>query len=49
MGEQGQQVARGCILDDGNYHYVLTALAEAERAGEFEEVWQEIFSGYSLS
>ena len=49
MGEQGQQVARGCILDDGNYHYVLTALAEAERAGEFEEVWKEIFSGYSLS
>ena len=49
MGELGQQVARGCILYDGNYHYVLTALAEAERAGEFEEVWKEIFSGYSLS
>ena len=49
LGEQGQQVARGCILDDGNYHYVLTVLADAERAGEFESVWNELFSGYSLS
>lgn len=49
LGEQGQQLCRGCILDDGNYHYVLTALAEAERAGEYEEIWNELFSGYSLS
>ena len=49
LGEQGQQLCRGCILDDGNYHYVLTVLAEAERAGEYEEIWNELFSGYSLS
>jgi len=49
LGEQGQQLCRGCILDDGNYHYVLTVLAEAEQAGEYEEIWNELFSGYSLS
>ena len=49
LGEQGEQVGRGCILDDGNYHYVLTVLADADRSGEFESVWEEIFSSYSLS
>lgn len=49
LGEQGQQLCRGCILDDGNYHYVLTVLAEAEQAREYEEIWNELFSGYSLS
>jgi len=27
-GENGVQVGRGCVLDDGNYHYVLTTLAD---------------------
>ena len=49
LGEQGQQLCRGCILDDGNYHYVLTVLAEAEQAGEFEQEWNDLFSSYSLS
>lgn len=49
LGEQGQQVARACILDDGNYHYVLTVLADAEQAGEYEQVWNDLFSSYSLS
>ena len=49
LGEQGQQLCRGCILDDGNYHYVLTVLAAAEQAGEFEQEWNDLFSSYSLS
>lgn len=48
MGETGEQVCRGCILDDGNYHYVLTAQADADRAGELEPVWEEIFGSYSV-
>lgn len=48
MGEAGELVCRGCILDDGNYHYVLTAQAEADRAGELEPVWEEIFGSYSV-
>ena len=49
LGEEGEQVGRSCVLDDGNYHYVLTVLADADRASEFEEVWEAIFSAYSLS
>lgn len=48
LGEEGDQVGRACILDDGNYHYVLTVLADADRAGEFEETWEELFSSYSV-
>ena len=48
LGELGDQVGRACILDDGNYHYVLSVLAEAERAGEYEPVWEELFGSYSL-
>ena len=48
LGEQGDQIGRACVLDDGNYHYVLSVLGEADRAGEFAEVWEELFSSYAL-
>lgn len=48
MGEAGELVGRACVLDDGDYHYVLSVLADAERAGEFEAEWNSLFSGYSL-
>lgn len=48
LGEEGEQVGRACILDDGNYHYVLSVLGSADRAGEFEEAWSELFSSYSV-
>ena len=48
LGEQGDQVGRAAILDDGSYHYVLSALAEADRAGEFEQVFRDLFASYVL-
>ena len=48
LGEQGEQVGRACVLDDGNYHYVLTVLAEADRAAELENLISELFASYSL-
>lgn len=48
LGEQGDQVGRAAILDDGSYHYVLSVLAEANRAGEFEQVFRELFESYAL-
>ena len=48
LGENGEQVGRACVLDDGSYHYVLSVLADADRAGEFGENWEEIFGAYSL-
>ena len=48
LGEEGEQVGRARVLDDGNYHYILCVLGDADRAGEFEAVWEELFSSYSL-
>jgi hypothetical protein len=50
VGEQGQQVGRCVILDDGSYHYVLTAMADAEKAGILSrDQWQDVFSSYHLA
>lgn len=49
MGETGAQVGHGCILDDGAYHYVVTAMADAEKAGKLQSVWQEIFRSFTLT
>lgn len=47
--DEGIQVGRGCILDDGNYHYVLTAMAPETEAGKLQETWHEIFASFRLT
>lgn len=47
-GEQGDCLGKAAILDDGSYHYCLSALAEADRAEEFEEVWDTMFDSFVL-
>ena len=47
-GEDGLQLGRACILDDGNYHYSLTALAEEAGSGELQEVFQDMFDSCAL-
>ena len=47
-GENGIQVGRGCILDDGAYHYVLTAMTEEENAKKVQTVWREMFASFRL-
>lgn len=47
-GENGIQVGRGCVLDDGAYHYVLTALADEEMSGEVQSAWKEIFASFQV-
>ena len=47
-GEGGDQLCRGALLDDGNYHYVLTVMADADTAPGLEESWRSIFSSFSL-
>ena len=47
-GEDGDQVCRAVILDDGVYHYVLTVMAPAEEAGSVQEAWQAIFASVRL-
>lgn len=48
-GENGVQVGRGCILDDGHYHYVLTALADEAAVSRVQPAWQEIFGSFRLA
>ena len=47
-GELGQQVCRASILDDGNYHYVLAVMGNADTAGEYGEIWSGILESFCL-
>lgn len=47
-GEGGDQVGRAVILDDGDYHYALSVIADASIAGELAQVWQGIFDTLSI-
>ena len=44
-GEGGERLGRAVILDDGNYHYCMTVLRDAE---ESIIVWQDVFSSFAL-
>lgn len=44
----GQQVGRAKILDDENFHYVLSASAPAEHAEEYYEIWNGIFDSFGI-
>lgn len=44
-GETGDRLGRGTILDDGNYHYCLSAMRDP---GNTPIVWQDVFSSFSL-
>lgn len=48
-GEKGTQVGRGCILDDGNYHYVLTAIADENAVSRVQSSWKALFSSFRLT
>ena len=48
-GEKGVQIGRGCVLDDGAYHYVLTALADEELGKKVQPAWKEIFASFRLT
>ena len=45
----GQQIGRATVLDDGNYHYILSATVDAELIEEYQEIWNGIFESFTLS
>jgi len=48
-GENGDQVGRCAIIDDGNYHYILTVMADAERSGELtQKLWNDVFTSFQI-
>lgn len=49
VGENGDQIGRAALLDDGSYHYVLSTMAHAEEAGRLDQVWNQLFDSFGLS
>lgn len=49
MAEQGEQVGRAAILDDGAHHYALTVLCDAEAAGKHSAALQDLFSSFRIA
>lgn len=47
-GEKGDRLGRCVILDDGNYHYCMSVLQDAEGNGKSQIVWDEVFTSFSL-
>lgn len=48
-GEGGDQVARAVILDDGNYHYAVTVMADFASAGDLADTWKSILDTVNFS
>lgn len=45
-GEQGQRLGRAVILDDGQYHYCMSILRDAEEVTQI--VWSDVFNSFVL-
>jgi hypothetical protein len=48
-GENGDTVGRAVVLDDGQYHYCVTVMSQADTAGELADVWQELLGSVRLN
>ncbi len=48
-GETGDRLGRGVVLDDGEYHYVMTVLRDAQTTKTSQIVWSEVFDSFSLA
>lgn len=48
-GENGDQIARGVVLDDGFNHYAVCVMADAANAGELQKTWKTLLGSVSLS
>ncbi len=47
-GENGDRLGRGVILDDGNYHYCMSVLRDADTTKTSQVVWSDVFGSFSL-
>lgn len=48
VGEEGLQLGRACILDDGNYHYTLSTLAGEQEAGNLQKTFSDMYDSCRL-
>ena len=47
-GEDGLQLGRACILDDGNYHYTLSTLAQEQVSGALQKTFSGMYDSCKL-
>ncbi len=48
-GEEGDRLGRAVILDDGQYHYCMSVLRNAEPETSSQIVWSQVFSSFRLA
>ena len=48
-GEGGDQLCRAKILSDGEFHYVLSVMADCAVAGDLTDAWQTLFDSFGVS
>ena len=48
-GEQGDRLGRAVVLDDGNYHYCMSVLRDAENPQMSQVVWSDVFASFMLT
>ena len=48
VSERGDQTGRLVILDDGDYHYGVSVMADAAVAGELTDQWNELLNAIRL-
>lgn len=48
-GEKGDRLGRAVILDDGQYHYCLSVLRDADSGKTSQIVWNEVFQSFQLT
>ena len=49
VSDGGHQIGRATILDDGSYHYALSATVDAQMIEEYQEIWNGIFESFELA
>lgn len=47
-GEDGNVVGRTVILDDGNFHYCMTVMADEDNVLQLKDAWQALFDSFIL-
>ena len=47
-GEDGLQLGRACILDDGNYHYALSTLTRESASADLRETFSQMYDSCRL-
>ena len=47
-GETGDQLGRGVILDDGDYHYTMAVTRPADTTETSQITWSQVFESFAL-